>query len=89
MVEWSTKFSSEIKGEDLKKLRDFKLDLISDFMRDIASEKLFSRIKSDSSETYTKKKLESSSSSSTKFSEKTYSIESARKDAERLRRESS
>ena len=89
MVEWTTKFSSEIKGDDKKKLRDFKLDLISDFMRDIASEKLFSRVKSDSSETYTKKKLESSSTPSTKFSEKTYSIESARKDAERLRRESS
>lgn len=58
MVEWTTRSSTEFKEDDKRKLRDFKLDLISDFMRDIASEKLFSRVKSDSSETYTKRKLE-------------------------------
>ncbi len=58
MVEWTTRSSTEFKENDMRKLRDFKLDLISDFMRDIASEKLFSKVKSDSCETYTKRKFE-------------------------------
>ena len=73
----------------MRKLRDWKLNLVADFIRDISIEKVFEKVKSDSSESYLKKKLESSSAPSKKFSEKSYSIESARKDAERLKSEKS
>ena len=56
-------------------------------MRDIAIEKLFGAVNSESSESYLKRKLESSDKSSGKSSERTYSIETARKDAERIRGE--
>jgi hypothetical protein len=46
MVEWTTRLSSELKEEEMRKLRDFKLNLISDFMRDIAIEKVFEKVKS-------------------------------------------
>jgi len=87
MVEWTTRLSSELKEEEMRKLRDFKLNLISDFMRDIAIEKVFEKVKSESSESYLRRKLESSDRPFTKLSETTHSIESARRDAERLRRE--
>ena len=87
MVEWTTRLSSELKEDDMRKLRDFKLNLVSDFMRDIAMERVFDKVKSDSSESYLKRKLESSDKSSGKSSERTYSIETARKDAERIRGE--
>jgi hypothetical protein len=87
MVEWTTRLSSELKEEEMRKLRDFKLNLISDFMRDIAIEKVFEKVKSESSESYLRRKLESSVRPFTKLSETTHSIESARRDAERLRRE--
>ena len=58
MVEWTTRLSSELKEVEMRKLRDWKLDLINDFMRDIVSEKVFDKVNLESSELYLKKKLE-------------------------------
>ena len=84
MVEWTTRFSSETSSESISKLRDWKLNQISDFMKDISCERLAEKVKSSFSESYLNKKLESSSVSA-KCPEKPYSMESARIDADRLR----